>query len=57
VVVGVTSDLLNTFTDLGHESVRWALVSVLIFNVLSTIFYFMAAKDLRSDLARSGELS
>ncbi len=57
VVVGVTSDLLNAYTDLGDESVRWALVSVLIFNVASTIFYFMAAKDLKSDLARSHELS
>jgi MFS family permease len=57
VVVGVASDLLNAYTDLGAESVRWALVGVLLFNVLSTVFYLMAAKDLRSDLARSHELS
>ena len=56
VVVGVTSDLLNKFTDLGVQSVRWALVSVLVFNVLSTLFYLLAARDLKSDLARSGEL-
>ncbi len=57
MVVGATSDLLNALTDLGDESVRWALVSVLIFNVLSTVFYLMAAKDLKADLARSHELS
>jgi predicted MFS family arabinose efflux permease len=57
VVVGVGSDLLNAYTELGAESVRWALVGVLFFNVLSTVFYLMAAKDLRSDLARSHELS
>ena len=38
------------------QSVRWALVSVLVFNVLSTVFYFLAARDLKTDLARSGEL-
>jgi len=30
---------------------------VLLFNVMSTVFYLMAARDLRSDLARSHELS
>jgi len=57
LVVGATSDLLNAYTGLGAESVRWALVSVLLFNVMSTVFYLMAARDLRSDLARSHELS
>jgi phosphotransferase system glucose/maltose/N-acetylglucosamine-specific IIC component len=57
MIVGATSDLLNAYTDLGNESVRWALVSVLIFNVLSTVFYLMAARDVRADLARSHELS
>ena len=57
MIVGATSDLLNAYTDLGDHSVRWALVSVLIFNVLSTVFYLMAARDLRADLARSHELS
>jgi MFS family permease len=57
LLVGATSDLLNIYTDLGHYSLRWALVSVLVFNVLSTVFYLMAAKDLKSDLARSHELS
>ena len=45
VIVGATSDLLNAYTGLGVQSVRWALVSVLLFNVMSTVFYLMAAKD------------
>lgn len=57
VIVGITSDLLNAYTSLGVLSVRWALVSVLVFNVLSTVLYLMAARDLKSDLARSHELS
>ncbi|MFM7119095.1 MAG: spinster family MFS transporter [Gammaproteobacteria bacterium] len=56
VIVGITSDLLNAYTDLGVYSIRWALVSVLIFNVLSTVFYLMAGRTLREDLARSHEL-
>ena len=54
--VGLTSDLLMSYTDLGVYSIRWALVSVLVFNVLSTVFYLLAAKDLKSDLARAHEL-
>jgi len=57
VVVGITSDLLNANTDLGVESIRWALVSVLVFNILSTVFYLMAGRTLREDLDRSHELS
>ena len=54
--VGFASDLLNAYTDLGVESVRWALVSVLVFNLLSTMFYIMAGKDLVADIARKHEL-
>ena len=55
--VGITSDLLNAFGGFDSgEALRWALVSVLVFNVLSTVFYLMAARDLKSDLARSHEL-
>ncbi|MBM4203976.1 MAG: MFS transporter [Gammaproteobacteria bacterium] len=57
LIVGATSDWLNANTDLGVRSIQWALVSVLIFNVLSTVFYLMAAKDLKSDLSRAHELS
>ena len=56
LVVGLTSDLLLAYTDLGVYSLRWALVGVLVFNLLSTIFYLMAAKDLKADLARAHEL-
>ena len=56
--VGATSDLLHAYAGLdAGEALRWALVSVLIFNVLSTVFYVLAAKDLKSDLARRHELS
>ena len=57
LIVGATSDLLHAYTGLGVESLRWALVGVLVFNVLSTVFYLLAARDLKSDLARSHELS
>jgi MFS family permease len=57
LIVGITSDLLNSFTGLGIESIRWALVSVLIFNLLSALFYLLAGRELKSDLARSHELS
>lgn len=56
LIVGATSDLLMAYSDLGVHSIRWALVSVLVFNILSTVFYLLAAKDLKSDLARAHEL-
>ncbi|HSG91536.1 MAG TPA: MFS transporter [Pseudomonadales bacterium] len=53
--VGIVSDYLSA--DHGNESLRMALVIVLVFNVLSTGLYLLAARDLKSDLARSHELS
>lgn len=53
--VGILSDLLHD--SLGVESLRMALVIVLVFNVLSTVFYIMAGRTLKADLARSHELS
>ena len=50
---GILSDLLSAYTDLGTESLRWALVCVLMANVASTVFYFLAAKDLKYDLDRA----
>ncbi len=50
---GIASDVLQATTDLGVESLRWALVISLIFNVLSSVFYILAAKTLREDLART----
>jgi MFS family permease len=54
--VGILSDLFNASTGLGTESLRWSLVAVLIFNVVSTLFYLAAGGTLREDLARSHEL-
>ncbi len=54
---GILSDLLNAFTDLGAESLRWALVGVLVFNVISAGLYLLAARDLKSDLENSHAMS
>ena len=48
---GIASDVLATTTDLGADSLRWALVISLVFNVLSALFYLLAAKTLKDDLA------
>jgi predicted MFS family arabinose efflux permease len=48
---GIVSDLLNAFTDLGSESLRWALVLSLVFNLISALFYLKAGKTLEVDLA------
>ena len=55
--VGILSDVLNLTTDLGEESLRWALVSVVAFNALAVWCYLKAAKTLKQDLARSQALS
>jgi MFS family permease len=47
---GVTSDVLNATTDLGGESLRWALVISLIFNFVSAVLYLMAGRTLHADL-------
>ncbi len=47
---GIASDVINANTDLGADSLRWALVVSLVFNVLSALFYLMAGKTLRKDL-------
>lgn len=54
---GILSDVLRAYTDLGTESLRWALVGVLIFNVISAGLYMLAAKDLKADLANSHAMS
>jgi len=50
-LTGIISDVLAAFTDLGEDSLRWALVCVLLVNVFSTICYFLAARHLKEDLA------
>jgi MFS family permease len=48
---GIASDVLNITTDLGADSLRWALVISLIFNVVSAILYFIASRTIKQDLA------
>lgn len=48
---GILSDLLRAFTDLGADSLRWALVFSLVFNLLSTGLYLTAGRTLKQDLA------
>jgi MFS family permease len=48
---GVVSDLLHAFTDLGPDSLRWALVISLVFNLLATGLYLTAGRTLKDDLA------
>lgn len=55
-VTGILSDVFTAFTDLGDGALRAALVCVLLVNVLSTVFYWMAGRDLVADMARGGEL-
>lgn len=50
-LTGIISDVLNMSTSLGVDSLRWAMVSVLILNIVSTLFYLIAAKYLVDDLA------
>jgi len=48
---GILSDVLNATTDLGTQSLRWALVISVAANVVSALFYFLASRTIRQDLA------
>jgi predicted MFS family arabinose efflux permease len=48
--VGALSDLLQP--SLGLESLRWALLTLTVPMGLSALFFFLAARSLRRDLAR-----
>jgi MFS family permease len=50
-ITGLLSDLLQP--TLGAESLRWALVIVILGNVWCALHYLLAAKTLRADLARA----
>ena len=50
---GIASDLLFVSTDLGDDSLRWALVLSLIFNVVSALLYLGAGRTLKADLEAS----
>lgn len=54
---GIASDVLNATTDLGPDSLRWALVISLIFNVVSAILYLLAARTIKEDLAASKQMN
>ncbi len=47
---GILSDVLAAGFDLGQDSLRWALVICLIFNVISALCYLIASRTLREDL-------
>jgi hypothetical protein len=55
-VTGILSDAFNAFGGLGTDSLRYALICVLLLNVVATVYYWMAGRDLEGDLARRGEL-
>lgn len=48
---GIASDVLNVTTELGADSLRWALVISLVFNVVSALLYLLAARTIKADLA------
>ncbi len=54
---GITSDVLLATTDLGQESLRWALVISLVFNVVSAVLYLMAGRTLQADLEVSKKMN
>lgn len=49
-IVGILSDTINLTTDLGVNSLRWAMVSVLIFNIISAMLYIMAGRTVVEDM-------
>jgi MFS family permease len=55
-LTGILSDVFSAYTDLGVDSLRMALVCVLLVNIIATLFYWMAGRDLVKDMARGGEL-
>ncbi len=48
LITGMVSDYLKP--SMGADSLRWALSSALIANVLAALCFFMAAKTIREDL-------
>jgi MFS family permease len=54
---GIASDVLNVTTSLGADSLRWALVLSLVFNVVSAILYLMAGRTLQEDLDASAQMN
>lgn len=57
VLGGIVSDLLNAFTELGSESLRWSLVICLVFNLISALLYLIAGRTIKDDLAEGRAMS
>ena len=56
-IVGIFSDLLRIYADLGEDSLRYALLlSILITGPWSVFHYFMGARTIREDYERAAEL-
>jgi predicted MFS family arabinose efflux permease len=55
-LVGIGSDVLRANFGLGDEALRWSLVSMLAFTVLSAVLYFWGARHVAHDLARAEEV-
>ncbi|HTK98327.1 MAG TPA: MFS transporter [Pseudomonadales bacterium] len=53
--VGILSDLLDAYTSLGLESLRWSLVISLSFALVAVYCCMRGARSLQEDLARSQE--
>ncbi|MBT5723072.1 MAG: MFS transporter [Gammaproteobacteria bacterium] len=49
-ITGILSDTINLTTDLGVDSLRWAMVSVLVFNIISAVLYIMAGRTVVEDM-------
>ncbi len=54
-ITGILSDVIHLTTDLGVDSLRWAMVVVLIFNVISAALYIMAGLTVNKDLIQAAE--
>jgi predicted MFS family arabinose efflux permease len=52
---GVLSDVLDTHTSLGIESLRWSLVITQLFAIVATFCCLRGARTLKDDLAHSLE--
>ena len=47
------SDVINLTTDLGVDSLRWAMVAVLVFNIIAAVLYIMAGRTVNDDLRQT----
>jgi MFS family permease len=56
LITGIVSDLFTRYTGLGSESLRWALMCLLVVNLTAAILYLYSARYLREDLQRPKEL-